>query len=163
MPDSAKKTIVLAGGGYASVHVINALESTLDRTKYALVIVNPRPYYLHLISALRAATTADAQLIKDSLMPYDGLDGVVYVQGKAAAVEQAAPGRGGALVLESGERVRGARTRDGLALGGHSGLWRLGRGRAWTLRDVEGAHRAGEQCRDRRWGRGGHRAGGGDS
>ena len=106
MADSApKKNIVFAGGGYAAVHVINALEKTLDHSKYALVVVNPRPYYLHLISALRAAPTADAQLVRDSLMPYDGLPGVTHVPGKVVAVAPGAPGTGGALLLEGGQRV----------------------------------------------------------
>ena len=43
--------------------------------------------------------------MKDSLIPYDRLPGVTLVEGKAVAIEEAAPGKGGAVVLESGERV----------------------------------------------------------
>ena len=103
--DTSKKNVVIVGGGYANVHVVNALEKTLDRTRFNLLLVTPRPYYLHLIAALRVAVTAEGQLEDDALIPYDRLPGVTLVQGKVAAIEEAAPGQGGALVLESGERV----------------------------------------------------------
>ena len=103
--DDKKQNVVLVGGGYANIHVVNALEKTLDRTRFNLVLVNPRPYYLHQVSALRMVTVADEQLVKDSLIPYDRLPGVTLVEGKAVAIEEAAPGKGGAVVLESGERV----------------------------------------------------------
>lgn len=101
-----KQNVVLVGGGYANIHVVNYLEKTLDRARYNLVIVNPRPYYLHQVSALRMVAVADDALVKDSLIPYDRLPGVTLVQGKAVAIEEAAPGKGGAVVLENGERVQ---------------------------------------------------------
>ena len=94
--DDKKQNVVLVGGGYANIHVVNALEKTLDRTRFNLVLVNPRPYYLHQVSALRMVTVADEQLVKDSLIPYDRLPGVTLVEGKAVAIEEAAPGKGGA-------------------------------------------------------------------
>lgn len=99
-----KRNVVLVGGGYANIHIVNFFEKTLDHTRFNLVLINPRPYYLHQVSALRMVTVSDEQLVKDSLIPYDRL-GVELVQGKAVAIEEAAPGKGGAVVLESGDRI----------------------------------------------------------
>ena len=99
--DDQKKNVVIVGGGYAGVHVAQYLTKQLDHTQYNLVLLSPRPYYLHLIAALRVAVTAEGQLEDDALIPYDRLPGVTLVQGKVAAIEEAAPGQGGALVLEN--------------------------------------------------------------
>ena len=100
-----KQNVVVVGGGYANIHIINFLEKTLDRTKYNLVLVNPRPYYLHQVAALRMVVVDDPQLEKDSFIPYDKLPGVSFVQGKAVSIEETAPGKGGVVVLESGDRI----------------------------------------------------------
>ncbi|KIP01404.1 hypothetical protein PHLGIDRAFT_80620 [Phlebiopsis gigantea 11061_1 CR5-6] len=103
--DASKKNVVVVGGGYANVHVVNYLEKTLDRARFNLVLVNPRPYYVHLIASLRVAVTAEGHLEDEALIPYDKLPAVTLVQGKVTAIEEAAPGKGGVLVLEGGERV----------------------------------------------------------
>lgn len=100
-----KKNVVLVGGGYANIHIVNYLEKTLDRTKYNLVLVNPRPYYLHQVSALRMVVVDDPQLEKDSFIPYDKLPGTTFVLGKAVSIEETAPGKGGVVVLDNGERI----------------------------------------------------------
>lgn len=103
--DAGKKNVVLVGGGYGNIHVVNFLAKTLDRARFNLVLVNPRPYYVHLIAALRVSVTAEGRLEDQALIPYDKLPGCTLVQGKVAAIEEAGPGKGGVLVLESGERV----------------------------------------------------------
>ena len=61
--------------------------------------------YVPRAVAMEPPASFDAQLVRDSLMPYDGLPGVTHVQGRAVAVAPGAPGTGGALLLEGGQRV----------------------------------------------------------
>lgn len=100
-----KKNIVLVGGGYANVHVVGELAKTLDRSRFNLIILTPRSYYLHLIAGLRMAVTAEDKLEDQAFIPYDKLPGCTLVLGKVASIEETAPGKGGVLVLESKERI----------------------------------------------------------
>ena len=101
----SKKNVVLVGGGYANVHVVQALAKTLDRTRFNLILLTPRPYYIHIVAGLRIAVTEEGKVEDQAFIPYDKLPGCSLVQGKVASIEESAPGKGGVLVLESKERI----------------------------------------------------------
>ncbi|KAF9026132.1 hypothetical protein BDZ89DRAFT_1134995 [Hymenopellis radicata] len=48
----AKRNIVVVGGNFGA-HVARSLSRSLDRTLYNLILINARPYRLHLIAAAR--------------------------------------------------------------------------------------------------------------
>lgn len=103
--DTAKKNVVLVGGGYANVHVVHGLAKTLDRTRYNLILLNPRPYYVHIVAGLRMVVTDEGKLEDSALIPYDRLPGVTFVQGKVASITETAPGKGGVLTLDNGDQL----------------------------------------------------------
>lgn len=103
--DAQKKNVVVVGGGYAGIHAAEYLAKQLDRTQYNLILLNPRPYYLHLVAALRMVVSEAGKLEERALIPYDRLPGVTFVQGTLAEIEETAPGKGGVLVLTNGEHI----------------------------------------------------------
>lgn len=103
--DEHKKNIVVVGGGYGNIHVVQHISKKLDHTRYNLILLNPRPYYVHLIAGLRLTVTDAGKLEDTALIPYDKLPGVTFVQGKVASIDETAPGKGGVLVLEDGEHL----------------------------------------------------------
>ena len=103
--DDQKKNVVIVGGGYAGVHVAQYLTKQLDHAQYNLILLSPRPYYLHLIAALRMLVTDEGKLEERALVPFDRLPGVTYVQGTLREIEETAPGKGGALHLADGDTL----------------------------------------------------------
>lgn len=102
----SRKNVVVVGGGFAGVNAVTALGKSVDRTKYNVVLVTPRPYYVHLIASLRMVVSAEDKLEDSALVPYDRLlPGLEHVVASVAAIEETAPGKGGVLVLSTGERV----------------------------------------------------------
>lgn len=102
--DDRKKNIVVVGGGYAGIHVVNYTAKKLDHSKYNIILVNPRPYYIHLIAALRMTVTSAGKLEDTALIPYDRLP-CTFVQAKVTTIQETAPGKGGVLVLDNGDQL----------------------------------------------------------
>ncbi|KAF8075300.1 FAD/NAD(P)-binding domain-containing protein [Lyophyllum atratum] len=100
------KNIVIVGGGSAGVNAAKALSRTLDSSKYQLILINPLPYRIWLISTLRVIVTKDDALTKDTMLPYDK----VFVNGKGKFIEGVVTSfestkDGGSVTLESGEKI----------------------------------------------------------
>ncbi|KAI0927614.1 hypothetical protein AcV5_008101 [Taiwanofungus camphoratus] len=48
-----KKSIAIVGGGYVGSLLARELSAKLDASKYDLIMINVRPYTIHLIAAAR--------------------------------------------------------------------------------------------------------------
>lgn len=101
-----RKNVVVVGGGFAGVHAVNSLAKVLDKSRYNLVLVTPRPYYVHLLATLRMVVSSADKLEDTALIPYDKLaGGVEHVVGRVTAIENAPSGVGKVLALNSGEKI----------------------------------------------------------
>jgi NADH dehydrogenase FAD-containing subunit len=104
-----RENVVVVGGGGAGAPIVKALSSKLDPTKYNLILVTARPYFIHLVAGIRMVTTAEGNLEKSALIPYDtnfvNGNGTLKV-GTVVGIERANDGKGGEVILQSGERVR---------------------------------------------------------
>lgn len=103
-----KKNVVIVGGGGAGAPLARALSTKLDAAKYNLIVINDRPHYVLYIAGIRMAVTDEGKLEDKALIPYDKLfvngNGTLKV-GTVTAIEKAADGKGGEVVLQDGERV----------------------------------------------------------
>jgi len=103
-----RKNVVIVGGGLVGSLLARTLSSKLDAHKYNLILISDRPYTINLIATARM-TVADVDDISDrALIPFDNLfinRNGTYHQGKVVSVDEAKPGAGGEVVLESGERI----------------------------------------------------------
>ena len=54
-----KKNVVVIGGGHAGGVLARTLSGMLDATKYHVVLINDRPYAIHLLAAARMTVTDD--------------------------------------------------------------------------------------------------------
>jgi len=103
--DENKKNVVVIGGGFAGYAAAKELGTKIDHTKYNVILITSRPYYVHLIALIRMTVSDADDLESEALIPYDKLVGVNHVVGTAVSIEEAGQGKGGQVVLEVGERV----------------------------------------------------------
>ncbi|KAH8103898.1 hypothetical protein BXZ70DRAFT_670573 [Cristinia sonorae] len=105
--DDRKDVVILGGGGYG-ITLAGDLTKKLDSSKYNLTLVSARPYYIHLVAAIRFTVTDEGKLEDRAFIPLDKLfasgNGTV-VQGKVTAIEEVGEGKGGELLLETGEKI----------------------------------------------------------
>ena len=103
-----KKNLVVVGGGAAGGLLARGLSKIVNPSQYNLILVNDRTFYVHLTAMARIAVSGEDQLEDKALFGFDKLfyngNGTVKI-GKAVAISEAAPGKGGELVLEDGERI----------------------------------------------------------
>lgn len=103
----SKQNIVIVGGGSTGVNAVRTLSRALDKSKYNLILINPRPYRIWLIGTLRICVSPEEQLQKDVMLPYDK----VFVDGNGEFVEgivksfEANKEGGGSVTLESGRKI----------------------------------------------------------
>lgn len=101
-----RKNIIIVGGGGAGAPVAKALSAKLDPSQYNLVLVTSRPYFVHLVAAIRMVVTEEGSLEDTALIPYDRLftngNGTVKV-GTVTSIEDGKDG--GNVALESGEKI----------------------------------------------------------
>jgi len=103
----SKKNIVVVGGGGAGANACRALSKTLDSSKYNLILINPLPYRIWLIAALRVTVSSQPELQQSAMASYDKLfiNGKgKFVQGTVKSFEANKEG-GGSVTLESGEKI----------------------------------------------------------
>ncbi|KAF5381264.1 hypothetical protein D9615_008414 [Tricholomella constricta] len=77
-----RQNVVVVGGGGAGAPTARQLSTTLDPTKYNLIIVTARPYFLHLPGSIRATVTPEGDFHEQVTMPYDKL----FVNGNGTIV-----------------------------------------------------------------------------
>ena len=102
-----KQNIVIVGGGAAGVNAARVLSPALDPAKYNLILINPLPYRIWLIAALRVVVSPDEQLQKDTMLPYDKVftnGNGKFVEGVVKSIQPEKEG-GGSVTLESGESI----------------------------------------------------------
>ncbi|KZT07513.1 FAD/NAD(P)-binding domain-containing protein [Laetiporus sulphureus 93-53] len=103
-----KSNVVIVGGGHAGAHLARSLSGTLDPSRYNLILVNERPFAIHLLAGARMTVTTEGNIDSLALIPYDKLfingNGRLVVD-RVTAIEETAPGQGRVLVLQSGERL----------------------------------------------------------
>ncbi|KAL1937836.1 hypothetical protein VTO73DRAFT_12856 [Trametes versicolor] len=111
MPEKSKKNVVILGGGWAGTLIARQLSGKLDPTEYSIVLVNDRPFFIHLIAAARLTVTSEDKLDPredSSLVPFDKLflkgNGATKI-GKVVSIVEEDPGKGGEVVLKDGERI----------------------------------------------------------
>ncbi|CCM00990.1 uncharacterized protein FIBRA_03038 [Fibroporia radiculosa] len=105
-----KRNVVVVGGGFAGTLVARALSSKLDASQYNLILVNDRPYGIHLIAGARMVASDLDQLDSEdkAFIPYSKLfvhGNGSFQEGRVTAIEEAGKGAGGEIVLSNGERL----------------------------------------------------------
>ena len=105
--DDRKNVVIVGGGGYGGL-LARDLSGKLDPSKYNLVLISARPYYVHLLAAARFTVSAAAGLENRALVPYDKLfvnGNGTFVLGKATSIADSGNGQGGQVALENGEKI----------------------------------------------------------
>jgi len=103
-----RKSVVVVGGGPAGATLARALSAKLDASSHDIILINDRPYSVHLVAGARMTVTEEGRLEDVALLPYDKLfhnGNGRFVQGRVTSIEEKAPGKGGAVVLQDGERI----------------------------------------------------------
>lgn len=106
--DDQRKNVLVVGGGLVGTMVARQLSAKLDASQFNLILVSDRPYAINLVAAARMIVTDVDQLDQLALVPYDKLfinGNGTFHQGRVTAIEETAPGEGGNVVLEDGERI----------------------------------------------------------
>ncbi|KAH9891858.1 FAD/NAD-P-binding domain-containing protein [Cubamyces lactineus] len=103
-----RRNVVVVGGGWAGTIVARDLSAKLDASKYNLILVSDKPYFIHLIAGARMTVTAVDKLEDKALVPFDKLfhngNGSVKI-GKVVSVSGRSGEKGGEVVLEDGEHI----------------------------------------------------------
>ncbi|KAJ2917714.1 hypothetical protein MD484_g2705, partial [Candolleomyces efflorescens] len=104
---SSRKNIVIVGGGPFGASVAKAISSAsnFDTTRYRLILVTSRPFFVHLPALVRTSVTSIGNLEDEVLMPYDNFlkgKGEVKVGTVTSFTEEK---EGGEVTLESGEKI----------------------------------------------------------
>lgn len=66
-----RQNVVVVGGGGTGAFVIQNLSAKLDPSKYNLILITPRPYFLHLIGTIRMVVTSEGKLEERNAIPLD--------------------------------------------------------------------------------------------
>jgi apoptosis-inducing factor 2 len=105
----SKQNIVVLGGGVAGANITKLLSSSplFSSGQHTLTLISQRPFYAHLIAALRPSVTSVGTFDERLQIPYDGvLNGVAsLIVGNATAIVEHKGKEGGYVEMEGGERV----------------------------------------------------------
>ncbi|KAI0629807.1 FAD/NAD-P-binding domain-containing protein [Trametes polyzona] len=108
MSEKTKKNVVILGGGWTGTLIARDLSGKLSPSEYNIILVNDRPFFIHLIAGARLTVTSEGRLEDQVLVPFDRLfhngNGTAKID-KVASVVEEVPGKGGEVVLRSGERI----------------------------------------------------------
>ncbi|KAI0042337.1 FAD/NAD-P-binding domain-containing protein [Auriscalpium vulgare] len=104
---SRKNVVIVGGGGFGAVNA-RALSQKLDPAKHTLTLINSRPYIIHYPATIRMTTTAEEELEKSILFPYDKLlvndFGTIKIA-RVVRVDARTEGKGGSVALDTGESI----------------------------------------------------------
>ncbi|KAF7964765.1 hypothetical protein HWV62_3148 [Athelia sp. TMB] len=105
---SQSKNVVIVGGGAAGVNTARLLSPKLGPLGYNLILIDSRPFFVHLVGSIRMSVSAVDNLEDDKvILPYDKVfaSGVGELKvGTVASVTETGAA-GGFVTLESGETV----------------------------------------------------------
>jgi apoptosis-inducing factor 2 len=103
-----KGNVVVVGGGAAGNNIVRSLSAKLDGSKYNLILVNARPYSIHMLAGARITTTDEGHLEDTAFIPYDKIfvngNGSLRV-GKVVAIDATNGSQGGVLTLQDGGKL----------------------------------------------------------
>lgn len=102
---SDKPNVVVVGGGFAGLAAVKELAKKLDQSRFNLILVTARPYFVHILALPRMFVSDTDNLENTALIPYDKLQGFTHKVGTVTAIEEKAPGEGGSVILQDGERI----------------------------------------------------------
>jgi apoptosis-inducing factor 2 len=106
---STKRNVVILGGGAAGASVAKKLSSSplFTSGQHTLTLINERPFYAHLIAALRPSVTLDGDFDERLQFPYDSVLGGVakLVVGRATAIIEHEGKGSGQVELEGGSKI----------------------------------------------------------
>ncbi|KAK7014742.1 hypothetical protein VNI00_019294 [Paramarasmius palmivorus] len=103
-----RTTILIVGGGIAGINLARTLSKSFEPAKFNIILVNPRPYILFLIPALRMVVSDQDHLEDQILVPYDKLfhnSNGTFVQGEVVKINQEPGASSGEVVLDNGESL----------------------------------------------------------
>lgn len=104
---SQTKNVVVVGAGHAGTLLIQKLSAKLDRSKYNLILITPRPYFFHIIAGIRMVVTSEGKLEDRGVIPLDRTftngNGKMVV-GKVVSISDVGE-KGGHVTLDNGETV----------------------------------------------------------
>lgn len=100
-----KKNVVVVGGGFVGNIIVRSLSAKLHPSKCNLILVNARPYSIHMLAGARIITSDEGRLEDTAFMPYDKIfvngNGSLRA-GKVTAIDTNNTSRGGFLTLQDG-------------------------------------------------------------
>ncbi|KIL56785.1 hypothetical protein M378DRAFT_133689 [Amanita muscaria Koide BX008] len=102
-----KKNIVIVGGGGGGAATARLLSAKLDSSKYNLILINPRPYFIAWPATLRAAVSDIDNLDEKIFVPLDKVfhnGNGTFIQGKVTDIKIESGNRG-SVVLQDGETI----------------------------------------------------------
>ena len=103
-----KKNVVVVGGGFVGNIIVRSLSAKLHPSKCNLILVNARPYSIHMLAGARIITSDEGRLEDTAFMPYDKIfvngNGSLRA-GKVTAIDTNNTSRGGFLTLQDGGKV----------------------------------------------------------
>jgi len=103
-----KQSVVVVGGGAAGISIVRSLSAQLDSSKYNLILINPRPYWVLLPATLRVAVSPRDNIQESVFVPYDKLfhkNNGEFIQGSVVSVEQTVGNKMGTVLLEDGQKI----------------------------------------------------------
>lgn len=104
----SSKNVVVVGGGPAGVTTARLLSAKLGALGYNTILINSRPFNVHLIAAIRM-TVSDADHLEETiLLPFDKVfeKGMGSVKvGSVVSITENDGGHGGFVTLTGGETV----------------------------------------------------------
>ncbi|KAF5381835.1 hypothetical protein D9757_008355 [Collybiopsis confluens] len=109
---SEKIRIVIVGGGFGGLSVLNGLSNTIDPRKHEVILIDARPEFIHLPATLRLTVSDADDLITHAMHPYgehtfrNKLAGnAKYIHGSITDIKFGEKEDRGVVVLDSGEDV----------------------------------------------------------
>ena len=104
---SKRQNVVVVGGGGAGAYTAKNLSASLDPAKYNLILITPRPYFLHLVASIRMVVTAEGKLEDRSVIPLDRIftngNGTMQIGTVVSISDQGE--KGGHVTLADGKTV----------------------------------------------------------
>ncbi|KAF8811277.1 FAD/NAD(P)-binding domain-containing protein [Phlegmacium glaucopus] len=103
-----RPSVVIVGGGGAGVQIARLLSMELDRNKYNLILVTPRPYYTHLPAWIRMSVTSEGALEDRAHITYNYnfVNGNgQFVIAKVVSITTETGDKEGFLTLDTGETL----------------------------------------------------------
>lgn len=100
------ENIVIVGGGLSGTGLAKELSAKLDHSKYNLIVVETRPFLIHMLGGARMSVTTEDGAMDNYFFKYDKMLPAGKGTVKNAKVEKIVPnsdGNGGELELSGGE------------------------------------------------------------